>query len=458
MEPISIGTLAQAIGRSCEDTKQITKISTDSRDIEPGCVFVCIEGERFDGHRFAGQALENGASYVVAAHPLPDVDPSRVFYVENTLDANIRLAGAYRRMFSPLCVGLTGSVGKTTTKEFISCVLSQRWNTLKTPGNRNNEIGVPATLCELTPQTQALVVEMGMTAPGDVAKLSHAALPDIAVVTWIGTSHIERLGTRENILRAKLEIAEGMAPGAPLILCADNDLLANVTQAGKTRIVRYGIDCAQADVRAEEIRSEGEQTRFTVVVGEERYPACIPAFGRHNVLDALAAFTVGREAGLTPDEILRGLAQYEPSGMRQKLVECGGITVVEDCYNASPDSMLAAMHAFAEQTVAGRRIAVLGDMLELGDTSRDAHRQVGAHCAREGIDSLLCVGMFAREMADAAHEAGLADAESFDDKAALVQALADTVRPGDAVWFKASRGVKLEEAVEALYRILKQTT
>lgn len=457
MEPIAVRTLARSIGIDCTDMGTITRISTDSREVEPGCLFVCIEGERFDGHDFAAKAIAGGAAYVVAHKPVEGVDPARVFRVDNTLDANIRLAGAYRRQFSPLCVGVTGSVGKTTTKDLIAGVLSGRWKTLKTPGNRNNEIGVPAALCEITGETEALVVEMGMTAPGDVEKLAQAAQPDIGVITWVGTSHIERLGSRENILRAKLELASALRPNTPLVLCADNDLLGNVRQAGAARIVRYGIDAPQVQVRAKDLSGEGSGTRFVIEADGEEYPAYLPVPGRHNVLDALAAFAVGREAGLTPEEILRGIAAYEPSGMRQKKVVCGGVTVTEDCYNASPDSVLAALRTFSEQTVPGRRIAVLGDMLELGDTAMEAHRQAGETAARLGMDVLCCVGEYAGEMASAAQAAGLPRTAAFASKKELDAFLAGLVRSGDAVWFKASRGVKLEESVQALYRALEQT-
>lgn len=454
MKPISIRVLAQALGCQCAGQENITHISTDSRDITPGCLFVCIEGERFDGHDFAAQALEKGAGYIVA-HKRIDVPEDRVFYVDNTLDANIKLAGAYRSLFSPLTVGITGSVGKTTTKDFIAGVLSARYRTLKTQGNQNNEIGLPQTLLRLDDSVEAMAVEMGMNARGDIDKLAAALCPDIAVITFIGTSHIEFLGSRENILRAKLEVADHLRPGSPLILCGDNDLLREV-HSDRVRIVFYGIENEKADIRAANLREEGGGTAFTLYWQGGSCEAFVPTLGRHHVLDAAAAFAVGLEAGVPLEGILQGLKGYAPSGMRQRRVEKGGVTVVEDCYNASPDSMHAAVDTLREMPAGGRRIAVFGDMLELGTTSKEAHREIGEYCAKAGIDWLLCYGAESRAMLEGARESGLLAAEHFEDKDSLLLRLSGEVRAGDIVWLKASHGMRLEEILPPLYRRLEE--
>ena len=255
-------------------------------------------------------------------------DRDKVFYVDNTLDALIKLAGAYRSQFSSITVGVTGSVGKTTTKEFIAAVASRRYKTLKNEGNQNTEIGVPNTIWKLDQSHECAVIEMGQDKMDDILKLTMAVRPDIAVVTSVGTAHIEFLGSRENILRGKLQIADSMGPHAPLILCADNDLLGGITNGYNEhlrdkRIVRFGIEAERCDVRAVDIREGERETRFTVRYPGGEVEATIPTIGRHTVLDALAAFAVGLEMKIGPKEIALGLYDYAPAGMRQHIVPCG---------------------------------------------------------------------------------------------------------------------------------------
>ncbi|MCI8622465.1 MAG: UDP-N-acetylmuramoyl-tripeptide--D-alanyl-D-alanine ligase [Provencibacterium sp.] len=454
MQPTSIRLLAAALGAHVEDETMISAVYTDSRAVTKGSLFVCIEGERFDGHRFAGKALEQGAAYVVASKPL-QLPAEKVFYVPNTLDAHIALSRAYREQFHPLTVGITGSVGKTTAKDFTACVLGVRWRTHKTEGNHNNEIGLPQTLFQLDGSEQALAAEMGMDKPGDIDKLASAVQPDAAILTFIGTAHIEKLGSRENILRAKLEVTRHLADGAPLIVNADCDLLAAYTDR-RLRVIRYGLDALDADYRAGEIAAGEDGTHFVIRHGEERTPVFIPAVGRHNVSDALAAFAAGCELGLSGQEAAEGLRRYEPSGMRQRMVRLGGVTVVEDCYNASPDSMRAALRTLQELPAAGRRAAVLGDMLELGETAAEAHREIGRCCAENGIDRLYGFGPQAALTVEAAQAAGMREAEHFTSKQALTARLAQETGEGDVLWVKASRGMRFEEILEELYRVLKE--
>lgn len=453
MQPTPIRVLAAALGAATQEETPISHISTDSRAVSPGCIFVCIEGERFDGHDFAAAALEAGAAYIVARKPLP-LPTDRVFYVPDTMAAHIALAGAYRAQFSPLSIGITGSVGKTTTKDFAACVLGTRWRTHKTEGNQNNEIGLPQTLFGLDGGMQALVAEMGMDKPRDIDKLAAAVKPDAAVITYIGTSHMEKLGSREGILQAKMEVKSHLPDGAPLILNADCDLLAN-QEDSRLRVVRYALDAPGADYRAVDIVPQGEGTRFAILHGGERTPAYIPTLGRHNVSDALAAFALGCELGIDPAKSAEGLARYLPSGMRQRRVEVNGITIMEDCYNASPDSMRAALMTLRELPAAGRRFALLGDMLELGETAQEAHREIGRLCAGLRIGRLFAFGTLSAQMAQAASEAGL-PAQHFTDKQALARLLCDTLQAGDVLWAKASRGMRLEEILQELYRLLRE--
>lgn len=454
MQPTPIKLLASALGYTMAGEELITHVSTDSRDITPGCVFVCVKGARFDGHDFAPEAVRQGASYVVASERVP-LTQDKVFYVDNTLDALIKLAGAYRSQFSPITVGVTGSVGKTTTKEFIAAVASRRYKTLKNEGNQNTEIGVPNTIWKLDQSHECAVIEMGQDKMDDILKLTMAVRPDIAVVTSVGTAHIEFLGSRENILRGKLQIADSMGPHAPLILCADNDLLGGITNGYNEhlrdkRIVRFGIEAERCDVRAVNIREGERETRFTVRYPGGEVEATIPTIGRHTVLDALAAFAVGLEMKIGPKEIALGLYDYAPAGMRQHIVPCEAITLVEDCYNANPDSMKAALSTFGSMKVRGRRVAVLGDMLELGETAKDAHYEVGRFAAAQGLDLLFCYGRWCLELCRGAKGAGMGEAYYFPTQEEMYQSLRQSLQEGDTVWLKASLGMKLGESVSRL--------
>ena len=453
MQPTPIRVLAAALGAASQDETPISHVCTDSRAVTPGCLFVCIEGERFDGHDFAEEALRRGAAYIVARREL-SLPEDRVFYVPDTMDAHIALSRAYREQFSLLSLGVTGSVGKTTTKDFTACVLGMRWRTHKTEGNQNNEIGLPQTLFALDESKEALVAEMGMDKPGDIDKLAAAVKPDAAIITHIGTAHIEKLSSRENILRAKMEVTRHLPEGAPLILSGDCDLLRGYRDS-RLRVVHFGLDEKSTAYRAQGLEAAEEGTRFVILHGGKKTPAFIPALGQHNVRDALAAFAAGCEVGPTPEEAAEGLLHYVPSGMRQKRVQIGGITFMEDCYNASPDSMCAAISTLRELPASGERIAVFGDMLELGETAEEAHREVGRRCAKEGIDRLYALGPKALLMVEAARKAGMRQAEHFLDKRELARRLADSLQGGDILWAKASRSMHFEEILEECYRLLE---
>ena len=448
MKAFTLQEAAAALGLpQMQAPATLADVCTDTRKIQPGSLFVCLRGERFDGHSFASQAAQLGAAALLVDHPVDADVPQLV--VTDTGKALLQLAGWYRRRFQLPVVGLTGSVGKTTTKEFIALVLGAKYNTLKTQGNLNNEIGVPQMLFRLEDSHTAAVIEMGMNHFGEISRLTRAVAPTVGLITNIGVSHIENLGSRAGILQAKLEILEGMAPDAPLIVNMDNDMLRTV-KLGDRPLLTFAIDDQSADFTATDIAEQGSTTTFTVHHSAFTQPVTIPTVGIHNVYNALAAMAVGYVTGVDPAAAASALANYVPAGMRQNLVQVGGVQVIEDCYNASPDSMRAALQTLGKLPVR-RRYAVLGAMLELGDYAKEAHTQVGKMAAENGIDGVLAYGADAAYIVEAAKQAGLENARLFDTKEALAQSLAQQVQPGDGVLFKGSRGMHLEDVMHTVY-------
>lgn len=448
MKAFTLQEAAAALGLpQMQAQATLADVCTDTRKIQPGSLFVCLRGERFDGHSFASQAAQLGAAALLVDHPVDADVPQLV--VTDTGKALLQLAGWYRRRFRLPVVGLTGSVGKTTTKEFIALVLGAKYNTLKTQGNLNNEIGVPQMLFRLEDSHTAAVIEMGMNHFGEISRLTRAVAPTVGLITNIGVSHIENLGSRAGILQAKLEILEGMAPDAPLIVNVDNDMLRTV-KLGDRPLLTFAIDDQSADFTATDIAEQGSTTTFMVHHSTFTRSVTIPTVGIHNVYNALAAMAVGYATGVNPAAAAAALANYVPAGMRQNLVQMGGVQVIEDCYNASPDSMRAALQTLGKLPV-HRRYAVLGAMLELGDYAKEAHTQVGQMAAENGIDGVLAYGADAAYIVEAAKQAGLENARLFDTKEALAQALAQQVQSGDGVLFKGSRGMHLEDVMHTVY-------
>ncbi|MEM1485369.1 UDP-N-acetylmuramoyl-tripeptide--D-alanyl-D-alanine ligase [Oscillospiraceae bacterium PP1C4] len=445
---MTIQEIANAIGTDTSDTGTISCISTDSREVPVGCLFIALSGERFNGHDYVRAALQAGAAYAIV-HEHRDYGSDRILYVKDTERALMAIGRAYRAKFQIHCVGITGSVGKTTTKDMVAEVVEAGFKTLKTQGNLNNEIGLPKTLLNLDPSYQAAVIEMGMQGMGEIAALAEVAQPQLGVITNIGVSHIEQLVSRENILKAKLELADALPDGAPLLLCGDNDLLQTV-EIPRLKVLFYGIENEQCEIRAQEIHESSTETAFTLVYDGSCYHTVIPCIGRHNVLNALAAFGVGRALGIDAPKCIAALRNYVPSGMRQKIVPYNGYTVVEDCYNASPDSMKAALKTLAAYPCKGRRIAVLADMLELGTISQQAHIEIGRFAAENGIELLLAYGDMARYYSQGAAQ-GKTEAAHFNDKSTLLAVLLKQLHAGDVVWFKGSHGMHLEEILQGLY-------
>lgn len=453
MKSISLQTVAEWVGgRLCGENKQINNVSIDSRTVDASTLFIAIKGDRFDAHDFVKDVEKSGAAAVMCHREVDCGLP--VIYVDDTKKAFVELAKNYRKSFDGLkVVGLTGSVGKTTTKEMTYEVVSRKYRAIKTEGNLNNDIGLPKTLLRLESDTQAAVIEMGMSAFGEISLLTKTCLPDIGIITNIGVSHIEHLGSRDGILKAKLEILDGMKKGSPLILNGDNDKLSTVKN-DDYKLIFFGIENENADVRAFDIKENGSNTEFFVKAYSKIQKVTIPTVGIHNVYDALAAYAVGLLLELPTEEIAKALENYTPSGMRQRLKEVNGVKIIEDCYNASPDSQRAALNVLSDMN-AGRKIAVLGDMLELGDYSETAHREVGKYAAEKKIDVLYAFGEQSKYIAKEAKK-GVQRVLWFDDKAQLAKTLTQDVKSGDCVLFKASRGMKLEEIIEKLYEGLEK--
>jgi len=429
------------------------KVSTDTRTLEKGSLFVAIRGENFDGHKFIGEAFKKGAAIVISEEEYPVNEGSAVIIVEDTVKALGELAKNYIKTFDITVIGITGSVGKTTTKEMIAQVLSTQYNVHKTMGNFNNHIGLPLSVLNLDRQHSVAVFEMGMSAMGEIDYLSRIIQPDIGVITNIGISHIEKLGSRQNILRAKLEIINGMKENGVLILNGDDELLSGLEGLLPMPVVFYGIN-DNCNVQGYGIESMGEKgVRFTVDIRNRNVDIFLPVPGIHNVSDALAAIACAVELGITDENIQKGLIRYSSEKMRLNIVDYGNVKVINDAYNAAPSSVIAALSVLRDVAGSRRSIAVLGDMLELGEYSGEAHRNVGERVAHEKIDYLVAVGELARDYASGAVEAGMDKNRVIyiPDSESAVKSLKQLIEPHDVVLFKGSRGMHLDKLMERIF-------
>ena len=432
---------------------EVALVTTDSREVKPGCIFVAFPGERFDGHDFAARALEQGAEYVMVNHPVPGVPEEKAILCPDSYHAMMVMGANYRSQYHPKMVGVTGSVGKTTTKQMTYAALSGFGETIKTEGNQNNELGLPRTMFRIGKETQYAVVEMGMSHAGEIERLSKCARPDVGIITCIGVSHIGNLGSQENICKAKLEICAGLPEGAPLVLNGDDPFLRKAVLPDHVRPVWFSLGDENADVCALSIQQDEKGMSFVLEDHEEgTFLVKIPAMGRHNVANALAAYCAATRLGLNARRVIAGLADFEQTGMRQKVVHIRGVDVIEDCYNANPDSMKAALAMFKEYPCK-RRFALLGDMLELGGMSAPAHEELGRQAAEAGLTALVTYGPEAARTAKAAKDAGLADVVHAEDYQQAADALLARMAPGDALLVKASRGMALEKALALFYPV-----
>ena len=432
---------------------EVSLVTTDSREVCPGCIFVAFPGERFDGHDFAAKALEAGAFCVVLNHPVEGVPAEKAVLCADSYHAMMVMGANYRSQFHPRVVGVTGSVGKTTTKQMCYAAIEGFGNTIKTEGNQNNELGLPRTMFRIGNETEYAVVEMGMSHLGEIERLSRCARPDVGIITCIGVSHIGNLGSQENICKAKLEICAGLPEGAPLVLNGDDPFLRKAELPEHVRPVWFSLGDEGADVCALSIQQEADGMSFVLEDHEEgTFMVHIPAMGRHNVANALAAYCAATRLGLNARKVLRGISNFEQTGMRQKIVHSNGVDVIEDCYNANPDSMKAALAMFREYPCK-RRFALLGDMLELGEMSASAHEELGRQAAGAGLTTLVTYGPEAARTAEAARAAGLADVVHAGDYQQAADALLARMKAGDALLVKASRGMALEKALALFYPV-----
>lgn len=448
MEKLMLSEIAGALNAKCPAEAEICEISTDTRNLPKGCLFAAIKGDRFDGHDFIAKAVEAGAAAAISEK---EVEGCPCVVVENTRRAYLELSGYYRRKFDPILVGITGSVGKTTTKEMIALVLSEKFNCLKTKGNLNNEIGLPKTLFTMDSSHEAAVIEMGMSNFGEISRLTRAAAPTIGVITNIGFSHIENLKTQEGILKAKLEILDGMENDAPLVVNGDDEYLSPLKDklSGERPVYSFGTVSEKCDFRGCNIEENNGRTSFDVCYEGKVCRAKIPCVGRHNVMNALAAFCIGRLADMSDEDIVSALKKYQPDGMRQRIVKKDGVTIIIDCYNASPDSMKASLGVLSGMKAEGKKIAVLGDMLELGAESERLHTLVGKYVSDAKIDLLYCYGKDSEYIIRESNTA--ACFFDTDNKELLAEKLKNHVREGNVILFKGSRGMKLEEIIVKVF-------
>lgn len=455
MQPMTVTEIAAVVSgvwwNPCEQVPAISAVSTDSRNITPGCLFLPWVGEQFDGHNFIDAALDAGAAGCLCAKLPQDIRPDK-FYIKvaDTRLALRDMASAYRDKFDIPFVQITGSVGKTTTKEMIAAVLGAKLNVLKTPENFNNDIGTPLTLFGLSPEHQAAVIETGMNHFGEIEYLGAMVRPDIAVISNIGDAHIEYLGSRGGILKAKCEIFEHLKDDGIAILNGDDALLDTVTLP--QRIIRCG-QSEHCQVRISDILDHGVNgITCTVTSEKDMYHLNIPAPGEHMAYAASIAVAVGEALGLSKEEIIRGVAAYAPIGSRMHILRLSdGRVLLDDCYNANPQSVSAALEVLA-RTECERRVAVLGDMGELGDLTEQAHFNAGALADMLGIDFVVAIGSKAVKIADGAAMGG-AEVLHFATREEAMPTLREQLQPHTTMLIKASHAMHFEEIVKELQMI-----
>lgn len=430
-------------GYNLFDEIKINRIVTDSRKIEKGDCFVALIGEKFDGHDFLEDVYVNGASLAIVSKLNTNIKIPQIL-VSDTLKAYKDIALSYRKRFDIPVVAVTGSSGKTSTKEMIAAVLAKKFNVHKTQKNFNNEIGLPYTVLQLDKSHEVAVLEMGMNHFGEIESLAYVARPQIAVITNIGTAHIENLGSRENILKAKMEIITYFTNSDVLIVNGDNDLLSKV-KSDRYKVIKFAIE-NEADYRAYDVidlYEEGIEFKCKIRNEEKTFKTNTP--GIHNVYNALAAIAVADVLGLNYQEMLDGILNFNPGSMRMNIVDKNGVKFIVDCYNANPDSMKVALDVLNKFD--GRKIAILGDMFELGDFSEKFHREVGKYLI-EKSDVLIAVGEYAKYYFEEAKEK--IETYYFNNKLEALDHLKNYIKNGDVLLFKASRGMKLEEISDSL--------
>ena len=451
------GMTIENIAAACEGTfvgdrdlvtKEIAGAVTDSRQVQKDYLFIPIKGARVDGHDFIPQVFEKGALIVLSDHALPE-ETGPYILVSSTTEAMKKIAAFYRTQLSCKVVGITGSVGKTSTKEMIASVLEQRYKVLKTEGNFNNGIGLPLTIFNLTEEHEVAVLEMGIDHFGEMHELASISQPDICVITNIGLAHMENLGSRDGILKAKTEVFDHLRPNASVILNGDDDKLSTVAEVQGKKPVFFGLS-DQLDAYADGIVSQGLRGTDAVLhlpLGEINVH--IPVPGNHMVYNALAGACVGMKLGLTLEEIQTGISSLKTIAGRTNLIDTGSLLIIDDCYNANPVSMKSSLDVLS--TATGRTVAVMGDMYELGDKENELHYNTGAHAAEIGIDVICCIG----ELSHHAYEGAKACAKSsavlyFKTKQDFLGKIRNVVKKDDTILVKASHGMEFPEIIDVL--------
>lgn len=431
------------VGDEAMKNTAITSVERDSRAIKNGSLFLAIKGERVDGHDFIEKCYDSGAVCAIC-EKAPENPTKPYILVDSTLTAVKQIAKAYRDKFDIPVVGVSGSVGKTSTKEMLYAVLSQKFKTHKTQGNLNNELGVPLTILSMPEDTEAAVIEMGISDFGEMTRLSMVAQPTICVLTIIGCCHLENLGDRDGVLKAKTEMFKFAREGADYVLNGDDDKLSTVTEVGGKKPIFFGLD-KKNEYYAEDIENNGEGgVSCKLCFGDTKLDVTIPAIGSYMVSNALAAVAVGKLLGLSDGELKNGVEAYKTVGSRANVINTGKIRIIDDCYNANPTSVKASLETLVN--FKGRTVAVIGDMKELGTDELALHFDTGAYAKQIGVDVVLSAGPLAKELARGA------DGKWFETKEELISALPGIIKDGDTVLVKASHSMQFEKIVEFLSR------
>src|SRR6266849_4165211 len=451
MNPVSILQIVDLSGAKLEQgdgKRTVERISTDSRTIKKGELFVALRGENFDGHKFVGATAKGGAVGAIVDLKWKGKAPKKFALIraQDSLLAYQNLAANYRKSLPIKVLAITGSNGKTSTKDFVAAALGRRFRVTKTGGNFNNHVGLPKTILEATARDEVAVWEIGMNHPGEVAALAKIAAPDVAIITNIGIAHIEFMGTREAIAQEKGALAEAVGPRGTVILNADDPFSHGIAKRTSAKIIFAGTK--EGTVRATDLRQSASGSEFTILEGAHRCRAQLPVPGLHMVQNALLAVAAGRVFGLSLEDSAAGLASAPLTKARLQIKTIHGVQFIDDSYNANPESMRAALRTLAELEAEGRRIAVLGQMAELGKESERGHREVGEAAAALKIDQLIAIGEMAAAIANAAQDAGLQNSRTVASPNEAAEILAEETSSGDLVLIKGSRSARTERVLE----------
>ena len=451
MNKLSLSQIAELAGASISlgtGEVMVDRVSTDSRTVKRGELFVALSGENFDGHKFVEEVAKQGAAGAMVSSSWQGQVPSEfaLLRVTDPLRGYQDLAANYRKSLPLKVLGITGSNGKTSTKDFAAAVLGRRFRVTKTVGNFNNHVGLPRTILEATSEHEVAVWELGMNHPGEIEMLARIAAPDVAIVTNVGVAHIEFLGSREAIAREKGALAAAIGPDGWVVLNADDSFSGMIAGMTPARIILAGTTAGT--VSAGEITQSASGSEFTILEGAHRCRAQLPVPGLHMVQNALLAVAAGRAFGLSLEECAEGLAAAPLSKARLQIKNIHGVQFMDDSYNANPDSMKAALRTLVELESEGKRIAVLGEMGELGIESERGHREVGAEAATLGIDHLIAIGEQGALMAEAARKSGLQNSQAVASTTAAAEVLAEIAQAGDLVLIKGSRLARTERVLE----------